>query len=77
MEFLIYFGVLALGYCAWIKLKAFFTGRTFLEQLNNEDARSKERVCRNCKHCLLGTTCEYTNYTINANKDVCNGFERK
>lgn len=75
MEVIFYFAILIIGYLAWIKLKAFFTGRSFSEQLNHEDARKKERVCRNCKHCILGTTCEYGNRSVDANRNYCNSFE--
>ena len=75
MEFLIYFAVLTIGYIIWIKIKAFFTGRSFTEQINHDDARKKERVCRNCRHCLLGTTCEYTNQSVDGNRNYCNYFE--
>lgn len=75
MEIFIYFAVLFVAYLIWIKIKAFFTGRSFTDQINHDDARKKERVCRNCKHCVLGTSCEYFDGYVDANNEVCDLFE--
>lgn len=75
MEVLVYIAVVAIGYILWVKLKAFFTGRTWTEQVNHDDARKAQRVCRNCKH-SWGTECLKRNLRIDPDSNYCSDFER-
>ena len=75
MEVLLYIAVLAIGYYVWIKIKAFFTGRTWSEQVAHDDARKRQRVCRNCKH-SWGNECLRYNSRIDPDNNCCSGFER-
>jgi len=77
MEILLYFAVMFVGYIIWIKIKAKFTGRTFSEQTQYDSDRNRQEVCRNCKHCMLGTSCEYFDWDIDVNRDVCDYYEHK
>ena len=75
MELLIYVATLAIGYLIWIKIKSFFTGRTMSEQMAHDDAREKQRVCRNCRH-NWGNECLEYNIKVDRDRDCCGGFKR-
>ncbi len=76
MEALIYIAVVAIGYIIWVKIKAFFTGRTWSEQVAHDDARKRERVCRNCKHCWGGHRCLKYDQEVDGNNSCCGSFNR-
>ena len=75
MEVILYIAVVAIGYILWVKIKAFFTGRTWNEQVAHDDARKAERVCRNCKHCWGGECLKFNRY-IDRDNNYCGNFER-
>ena len=75
MEVLLYIAVVAIGYIAWTKIKAFFTGRTWSEQVAHDDARKAQKVCRNCKHCW-GNECLRYSTRVDPDNNCCGGFER-
>ena len=75
MELIIYIATLCIGYYLWLKIKCFFTGRSVSDQMAHDEARSNQRVCRNCKHCW-GGECLQFNTRIDRDRDSCGCFEK-
>lgn len=76
MEVLAYIAVIAIGYIVWVKIKAFFTGRTWNEQVSHDEARKNERVCRNCRRCW-GNECLEYDQRIDPDRDSCSSFNKR
>ena len=75
MEIIFYFAILTIGYLIWLKIKAFFTGRTLSEQISHDEARDNKRVCRNCRH-NWGNECLEYNIRVDRDHDCCNDFKK-